>query len=68
MFSKTGSEEITVMSLAERAVALKQRHEDIQHKIDAEEVRPHPDDVQIAALKKQKLRIKDELANIYTHH
>jgi len=56
------------MSLVERAVALKHRHDALQHQIDAEEVRPQPDDAQIAELKKQKLRIKDELASIETHH
>jgi hypothetical protein len=62
------SEETKTMSLTERVTALKQRHEALQHQIDAEETRPLPDEAQIAVLKKQKLRIKDELADLETRH
>lgn len=55
------------MSLTERVSALKQRHQTLQHQIDVEETRPLPDEAQIAVLKKQKLKIKDELASIEMH-
>lgn len=41
--------------------SLEQKHAALQALIDEEEHRPHPDDVRLHALKKEKLRIKDEL-------
>jgi uncharacterized protein len=41
--------------------SLKIKHADLEAKIADEESRPHPDDDFIHDLKKQKLRIKDEL-------
>lgn len=42
--------------------ALEAKHAGLEARIVSEMQRPHPDDVAVAALKKQKLRIKDELA------
>ncbi len=50
------------MSLDDRIEALKAKHHALESKIEEEENRPHPNDVTIHALKKQKLRIKDEIA------
>ena len=47
--------------------SLKIKHADLDAKIAAEECRPHPDDDFIHDLKKQKLRIKDELFSIHRH-
>ena len=47
--------------------SLKTKHADLDAKIAAEECRPHPDDDFIHDLKKQKLRIKDELFGIQRH-
>jgi len=44
--------------------SLKVKHADLEARIADEERRPHPDDEIIHDLKKQKLRIKDELAGI----
>ncbi|HEX9568873.1 MAG: YdcH family protein [Rhodospirillales bacterium] len=52
------------MSLEERIEALKTKHQALEVAIEQETNRPHPDDYEIASLKKQKLRIKDELATI----
>ena len=52
------------MSLEERIEALKSKHQALENAIEEENNRPHPDDIEIASLKKQKLRIKDELASI----
>lgn len=52
------------MSLEERIEALKNRHQALEAAIQEETNRPHPDDYEIASLKKQKLRIKDEIASI----
>lgn len=47
--------------------SLKIKHADLEAKIADEERRPHPDDDVIHDLKKQKLRIKDELAGLERH-
>lgn len=52
------------MNLDEQIEALKSKHQALETEIDKENNRPHPDDVAIATLKKQKLRIKDELEQI----
>jgi uncharacterized protein len=41
--------------------SLKSRHADLDARIHAEERRPAPDASLLARLKKQKLRLKDEL-------
>ena len=46
----------------QHAVALEFKHAGLDRQIEDEERRPHPDDVVIAQLKKEKLRIKDQLA------
>ena len=55
------------MSLDEKIDALKSKHQALEAAIEEENSRPHPDDIEIASLKKQKLRIKDELASISSH-
>ena len=52
------------MSADERIEALKNKHHTLEAAIDEENSRPHPDEYQIASLKKQKLRIKDEIATL----
>lgn len=49
------------MALTSHMESLKAKHSDLESRIADEERRPHPDDVFISDLKKQKLRIKDEL-------
>lgn len=46
---------------------LESRHAALQAQIDAEERRPHPDDVLLHRLKKEKLRIKDEMLGLTIH-
>ncbi|MEE9318078.1 MAG: YdcH family protein [Rhodospirillales bacterium] len=55
------------MSLDEKIDTLKSKHQALEIAIEEENSRPHPDDIEIASLKKQKLRIKDELASISGH-
>ncbi|MDE0255275.1 MAG: YdcH family protein, partial [Rhodospirillaceae bacterium] len=50
------------MSVDPRIEALKARHHTLEQSIADEEARPLPNDLHIAELKKQKLRIKDEIA------
>jgi hypothetical protein len=52
------------MSAAEHVESLKAKHQDLEHMIDEEEGRPHPDEALITQLKRQKLRIKDEIAQL----
>lgn len=52
------------MSLLDRIESLKARHAALESAIEMETRRPQPDDSQIADLKRQKLRIKDELSRI----
>jgi len=50
------------MPADERIASLRTKHAAIENAIDAEEHRPHPDDLRIVELKREKLRIKDEIA------
>lgn len=50
------------MGQKERVAALRTQHATLESQIEEELSRPHPDDALIGTLKKQKLRIKDELA------
>jgi hypothetical protein len=52
------------MSLDDHILALKEKHRSLEAAIEEENTRAYPDDIQIHALKKEKLRIKDELTNI----
>jgi len=47
--------------------SLSSKHQSLQSMIDEEEHRPHPDEDLLHRLKKEKLKIKDELAGHYTH-
>jgi hypothetical protein len=55
------------MSLDERIDALRAEHRALELEIEQENNRPHPDDFTIAQLKKRKLRIKDEIADLSRH-
>jgi hypothetical protein len=50
------------MPAGERIASLRSKHAAIDSAIDNEEHRPHPDDLRIIELKREKLRIKDEIA------
>jgi len=52
------------MSVTEHVEALRAKHAELEHLIDEEEHRPHPDDLVITELKRQKLRIKDQIATL----
>lgn len=52
------------MSLDERMETLRAKHRALEEAIERENTRPHPDDVEIVKLKKQKLMIKDEMASL----
>ena len=52
------------MAMDDRIESLKTKHADLEQQIIVENTKPHPDDDLIHNLKKQKLRIKDELAKL----
>lgn len=45
---------------------LRTHHQDLETELETEMRRPHPDEVRIGELKKQKLRLKDEMARMNT--
>jgi len=55
------------MSLDNRIDSLKVRHSELEMAIAHESQRPQPDDTEIHALKREKLKIKDELENLTRH-
>ncbi|SDG56682.1 YdcH family protein [Roseospirillum parvum] len=44
-----------------RVEALKSRHAELDNALTQEVGRPHPDEAMLTALKRQKLKVKDEL-------
>ena len=52
------------MSVDEHIEALRAKHASLDKEIDEENHRPHPDDLRITELKRQKLRIKDEIVGL----
>ena len=50
------------MSSLQHVESLRAKHADLEHMIEEEEGRPKPDDMLITELKRQKLKIKDEIA------
>lgn len=52
------------MSLQDRIESLKVKHAALETAIESETRRPLPDEVHIADLKRQKLRIKDQLSKM----
>jgi hypothetical protein len=52
------------MTVEDRIESLKSKHARLEHEIVEEGHRPLPDGMLIAALKREKLRIKDEIAKI----
>ena len=56
-----------MMSVTEHLDSLKAKHLDLEQLIEPEEARPRPDEVKIHELKRQKLRIKDEIAQLARH-
>jgi len=53
-----------MMSVMDHVESLKAKHADLDHLITEEEQRPWPDQTRITELKRQKLRIKDEIAQL----
>jgi hypothetical protein len=54
------------MNLEPQADFLREKHTRLQRQIDDEYQRPIPDDIHLHELKREKLRLKDEIAKIET--
>lgn len=67
MYELTIYEEDTTVSLQNRIESLKVKHATIENALDTHSKIPHPNEIELVALKKQKLAIKDELETISTH-
>ncbi len=52
------------MSVEEHIEALRAKHATLEDEIEQENQRPHPDDIRLQELKREKLRIKDEIAGL----
>lgn len=55
------------LTLEDRIKSLEEKHSELDSALKEEEARPLPDSLAIATLKRRKLAIKDELADL-THH
>lgn len=49
------------MQTDERLDTLNDKHATLEREIEEENLRPHPDDIRLSELKREKLRIKDEI-------
>jgi len=52
------------MTAGEQIEALKARHAQLENRLEEETKRPHPDPLAVAQIKKEKLRLKDELQRL----
>ena len=55
------------MNLEAHVQKLNEKHANIDHVIHMEEHRPNPDTIRITDLKRQKLRLKEELSRLRSH-
>jgi hypothetical protein len=54
------------MTMDEHIESLKSKHASLEQSLQSETCRPRPDETVIHDLKRQKLRIKDEIARLTT--
>ena len=52
------------MNLESHLDALTQKHVALKHNIDEERQRPNPDNLKLSELKRQKLKVKDEIVQL----
>lgn len=62
------TEELDMATAENRVETLKARHDALDDAIQSETTRPLPDDTAIASLKKEKLRLKDQISKLTTRH
>ncbi len=49
------------MQANEQSYSLRDKHASLERAIEEENQRPHPDDARLSQLKREKLRIKDQI-------
>ncbi|NMJ44078.1 DUF465 domain-containing protein [Roseomonas sp. JC162] len=54
------------MPLNARIASLEERHAALERRILDEDSRPRPDDIELARLKREKLRLKEEMEKLRT--
>ena len=54
------------MSAPSHLIQLRQKHEALSRKIEDEQQRPGSDDLQVTAMKRQKLLLKEEITKLAT--
>jgi hypothetical protein len=54
------------MSLQSHLTELRRKHEMLSSRIESEQKRPGSDDLSIASMKKEKLKLKEEIARLST--
>jgi hypothetical protein len=52
------------MTTNDRVESLKSKHASLEQALQSENCRPHPDDSLLHELKREKLRIKDEIVRL----
>jgi hypothetical protein len=52
------------MPTVDHIESLRAKHAMLEQQIDLENQRPHPDDIRLLELKRQKLHIKDEIVRL----
>lgn len=56
------------MSLASHLAELQKRHSDMEKQIDEAQASPSVDDIEIVALKRRKLALKDQIQRLTASH
>lgn len=56
------------MNHAPRLRALEERHAALERQITEEDARPRPDDAELTRLKREKLRVKEEMERLRRDH
>ena len=52
------------MGIAARLRSLEDRHATLERQVAEEDARPHPDETELTRLKREKLRLKDEIEKL----
>jgi hypothetical protein len=55
------------MSLTTHIQELRKKHQNLSDRVESEQRKPASDPLEIATLKKQKLRLKEEIARLSEH-
>lgn len=55
------------MSLTSHITELRKKHEALDHRIEEEQRRPSANELTLAALKRQKLQLKEEITRLSGH-